>query len=62
MTVIEIDAKAIKKNCQCTAGLVGGASVISVLSGVEHTQGIPSSLWKKFMNSMSHRLKMKWLS
>jgi len=36
--------KAIKKSCLFIAGLVGGASVISVLSGVVHIQGIPSNL------------------
>jgi hypothetical protein len=56
---LSIDVKAIKKNCQCTAGLVGGAFVISVLSGVVHIQAIPSNLWKKFMNNISPRSKMK---
>jgi hypothetical protein len=54
--------KAIKKNCLSTAGLVDGAYVISVLSGVVHIQGIPSNLWKKFMNNILLRSKMKWLS
>lgn len=56
---LSIDVKAIKKNCQCTVGLVGVAFVISVLFGVVHIQDIPSNLWKKFMNSISARSKMK---
>lgn len=55
-------AQLIWKNCLFTAGLVVAVYAISVPFGVVLTLGTLSNHWKKFMNSILLKLRMKLLN